>query len=112
MLTNELHIENVHEISMIVLNAVEIAIERYGHAHRDFIQNVYEWFSLKLGYKNRKFLYRVFQGRLDAKLGYKDIKKILAITQDKDLFNAIQEDLGYAINLIPAAPNQLELLKR
>ena len=96
---------------MIVLNAVEIAIERYGHAHRDFIPNVYEWFSLKLGYKNRKFLYRVFQGRLDAKLGYKDIKKILGITQDKDLFNVIQEDLGNELKLVPVAPNQLTLYK-
>ena len=111
MLTNYTNTENIKGVSMLVLNAVEIAIERYGHHHRDFIPNVYEWFSLKLGYKNTKFLYRVFQGREDAKLGYRDIREILRITQDASLFQVIQEDLSNVINMNAIVPNQLSLMK-
>ena len=110
MLTHEINTIHNQGISVIVLNAVENAIERYGHAHRGFISNAYEWFSLKLGYKNSKFLYRVFQQRRDAKLGYRDIMVILKITQDQDLLKAITEDLDITMRVQPESPNQLKFL--
>ena len=99
MLTHEINTIHNQGISVIVLNAVENAIERYGHAHRGFISNAYEWFSLKLGYKNSKFLYRVFQQRRDAKLGYREIMVILSLYTLYMQFNSFF-DLAIVFRLV------------
>src|ERR1035438_5778010 len=111
MRNNNLNADKIKGVSMLVLNAVENAVDRYGLIHSEFIQNAHIWFAAELGYKSARFLYHAFKQRNDAKLGYKDERKILEITQDKDLYNAIIEDLGYVMNIIPAAPNQLTLYK-
>lgn len=90
--------------------AIENAILNYWLKNKS-IPNIYVWFSLKLGYKNSKFLYRVFQQRRDAKLGYKDVLAILRITQDENLLRVIQEDLELSIqNKKTELPNQLRLI--
>jgi len=106
-----LHTIDSVEVPVIVLNAVENAILRYGNANKGFIDNPYQWFGKKLGYKTRNYLYRVFENRIDAKLGYRDIREILKITQDTCLFQAVEEDLKNMINQNAVSPNQLTLIK-
>ncbi len=91
--------------------AIEMAILKYGRVHSEFIQNPYQWFGKKLGYKSKNYIYMWLQpDRDDIKIGFNDVKEILRITQDKILFEVAKEELGFVLDE-PMNPNQLKLFR-
>ena len=90
---NQLIHINGEGMEITVLNALENAILRYGRENSDFVKNPYQFFSEKLGYKAKNYLYWVFQHRNGAKLGYDDVKKILERTNDEDLRKMLHHDI-------------------
>lgn len=87
----EIELENI-ESDIKVLNAVEFAMLQYAK-ERKFIGNPYQYFSESLGYKSKNYLYRFFKERSTAKIGWKDLEKITKETKDKNLQEALIEEI-------------------
>ena len=94
--SNIIHLETEREEGvkyMELLLAAETAILNYARKHGNLIKNPYWFFSEKLGYKSKNFLYGIFQNRENHKLTIEALRKIYEITQDAQLKNTWQNYL-------------------
>lgn len=80
------------ESNVRILNAIEFAILTYARSQK-VVANPYQYFSERLGYKSKNYLYRWFQDRGMVKIGLEDLKKIILITGDKELANILCEEI-------------------
>ena len=85
-------------MDITVLNAAENAVLQYGREHSEFIKNVYQHFSEKLGYKSPNYLYMLFSKRNGAKMGYDDLMLILEKTANFQLAEAIKKDVDMKLS--------------
>lgn len=80
------------ESSIRILNAIEFAILSYAKSQK-VAGNPYQFFSNELGYKSKNYLYRWFQDRGMVKIGLDDMKKIILITNSKELADVLCEEI-------------------
>lgn len=81
------------ESDLKVLNAIEMAMLNYAKQNPGTILNPFQWFADALGYKSKNYCYRWFKERDAAKIGYKDIKKIIEITEDISIADIVCKEL-------------------
>jgi len=63
-------------------DALEKSILEYGAKHSDSIDNAYWWFSEKLEYKSKNYLYRLFRKKEKFRMPVCDIALICLTTKD------------------------------
>lgn len=80
------------ESNVRILNAIEFAILSYARAQK-VVGNPYQYFSEQLGYKSRNYIYRWFQDRGLVKIGLDDLKKIILITDSKELADILCDEI-------------------
>lgn len=70
----------------LILSALDSAIIEYGIRNRETIhENIYQWFSSRLGYKSKNYIYEIITQRNHKKLGLEDIEVVLKITRNENL---------------------------
>lgn len=94
-----------------LLLALDSAMLNYQKKHKDFILNTYQWFTKKLGYKAKNYVYKWFNENPEesVKVGYDDVMKVLFITQDRLLYEIAREELDSMMQ-IQTTPGQMSLM--
>ena len=74
--------ENVVVNLIRFANCLENSILEYGKKHSDFIVNPYWFFSKKLGYKSKNWIYKLFRDKEKFRMPVCDVALICLTTKD------------------------------
>jgi len=87
-------LESQISVDPIVMKTAEEAIQQYCRIHAEFIdENPFWYMSERIGFKAKNYLYDVFKQRNNAQLGHDKIMRILAITGDDALADALHQEI-------------------